>query len=328
VGNLMLNSKKNIELACTETKNLLSEDLSRLVTLKSDNRDEEFIVDLLKKDQVVLVQDIEQKDADNLMHSIAAKFGLADSLEAQAAFASSKGHRENVGRYYMSVNKRDDYQFVPPHSEGNSFLNLQLASFYCYENSTDGGATILMNVEQSNDIWGGLREARTRGKATIELTRTEIEQIKLMAQLNMPEDKLRNDDEILGENQITPYFTLFDVLAIPQKSYSRILDRELYVYWDTIECVDYDSITAFNRFLKQHDLLRLPSEVLDIKMLVDSSERRVRQFGSDYDKIFKSKITRKLKPGEFIIQNNLTWAHSVSNWTPNSGLRKVVAAFA
>ncbi|TQV81100.1 TauD/TfdA family dioxygenase [Aliikangiella coralliicola] len=321
-------NKNDAELLCTETKNCISEDRSRLVALGSDDKNEELIVGLLKKDQVVLVQGIEPHEADSLMYSIAAKFGLAESLEVQAAFASSKGHRENIGRYYMSVNKRKDYQFIPPHSEGGSFSNLQLASFYCYENSTDGGETILMNVDQSSEIWGELRELLTRGKATKELTRTEIEQIKVMAHLNMPEDVLKDDDEILKEIKVSPYFTIFDVLAKPRKTYSRLLDNEVFVYWDTIESVDYDSVTAYSQLLEQDGLLKLPPDNCDVKILDDSNERRVRHFGSDYEKLFKCKITRKLQPGEFIIQNNLTWAHSVSNWTPGSGFRKVAAAFA
>jgi len=33
----------------------------------------------------------------------------------------------------MSVNERNDYQFIPPHSEGNHLMNMQLAAFFCYE---------------------------------------------------------------------------------------------------------------------------------------------------------------------------------------------------
>src|SRR5690606_9521241 len=105
------------------------------------------IAKALSEDKVVLIQDVNADDADGLMHSVATHLGLTESLEVQSCFASSLGHRENVSRYYMSVNKRKDYEFVPPHSEGSSFTNIQLASRY--ENNTDGGETILMNVDQS-----------------------------------------------------------------------------------------------------------------------------------------------------------------------------------
>jgi hypothetical protein len=49
----------------------------------------------LKQDQVVLVQGLDPEQANALMMSV------ADSLKVQAAFASSLGHRENVGQYYM-----------------------------------------------------------------------------------------------------------------------------------------------------------------------------------------------------------------------------------
>jgi hypothetical protein len=32
--------------------------------------------------------------------------------------------------------------------------------------------------------------------------------------------------------------------------------------------------------------------------------------------------------GDLVIYNNLTWAHSVANWSPDSGTRRVIAAFA
>jgi hypothetical protein len=35
-----------------------------------------------------------------------------------------------------------------------------------------------------------------------------------------------------------------------------------------------------------------------------------------------------LTRGDLIILNNLTWAHSVANWRPESGVRNVSAAFA
>lgn len=247
----------------------------------------------------------------------------------QSAFASSLGHRENVGQYYMSVNKRGDYQFVAPHSEGTSFINMQLASFYCYENNTDGGETVLMNVDQeARGIWDSLRENVRRGKATRALTTSEIRQIKIMARLSMPGDALKEEDEIISRKQINDVFSVYDVLAKPVKSYSQLLGKDVFVYWDSVEAVDTDSLGQFYSLLKSNGLLRLPPGGLDMEAMDDSSGRRIRCFGSRYDQIFKCKITRKLQPGEFVVQNNLTWCHAVSNWTPASGTRKVVAAFA
>lgn len=315
---------------CEKLESPITEDLHYLVTLDASKigNNLDSIIDCLRQDQVALIQGLSSHQADDVIHTVAQQFDLAESLKLQSAFASSLGHRGNIGKYFMSVNKRDNYQFIAPHSEGGSFTNMQLASFYCYENSTDGGETILMNVDQDCKIWSLLREKVRRGKAKRDLTPTEIQKIKLMARLNMPEDKLRGDDEILNKTEVDPNFTVYEVLAKPIKSYSKILNEHLYVYWDNIESNDYDSAEEFYKLLKQTNLIKLPENGLKIDLLDDSANRRVRRFGSKYAHIFKRKITRKLLPGELIIVNNMTWCHSVNNWTPGSGIRKLAAAFA
>lgn len=306
------------------------EDQSQLLVLAREDRVSRrgAIIEALKGDQVVLVQNMTPDESSELMLAIAREFGLEDSLNLQAAFASSLGHRENVGQYYMTVNGRKDYQFVSPHSEGGSFTNLQLASFYCYENSSDGGETILMNTRQGTDLWESLREKVNRGKSTRPLTPAEIMQIRVMLRLNMPEDTLRDDDEILSENEVNPVFSAFKVLAKPRKTFSQVLQRELFAFWTTVESIDKDSAHEFHHFLKTHGLLKIAPDSLSVEQLDDEENNRIRHFGSRYDELFSRKITHKLKPGEFIILNNLSWTHAVSNWTPGSGTRKVVAAFA
>jgi hypothetical protein len=286
------------------------------------------VVAALFQDQVVLVQGMDSEQADALMMSVSAAFGLADSLEVQAEFASIDGHRENVGQYYMTVNRRRDYQFVCPHSEGGSFDHFQLASFYCYENSTDGGETILMSTNQDTDLWQTLREKVHRGRSSRALTHGEIVRIKMEHRLDMPQDSLMPDDEILSERVVDAGFSVCQVLATPKKTYSEILGRELYAYWTDIESLDLDSLQQFHDFLAYNKLLKLPAQGIPLEQMDDQQGARVRRFGSDYAQLFKSRITHKLAPGEFIILNNLTWAHAVNNWTPGLGTRRVVAAFA
>ena len=325
----MERAHNEIDPPCAERTDRIPEDQSRLaiIAADSDNR-ASSIVESLQRDQIVMVQHLGPDEADNLMHSIADKLGIADSLKLQAAFASVLGHRENIGRYYMSVNKRSEYQFVAPHSEGNSFTNMQLSSFYCYENTTDGGATILMNIDESCTIWQGLREHLKRGRANRPLTAGEIRKIKVAFRLNMPEDTLKDDDEILDQTTVSPAFSVYNVLAKPRQTHSILLGRKLYAYWDSIERLDSDSAEEYFRFLRDHDLLRNPPGPPDVRMLDDSARHRIRHFGSRYGQLFKCKVTRKLQPGDFIVQNNLTWCHSVANWTPGSGTRTVAAAFA
>src|SRR5262249_10882381 len=171
----------------------------------------EAIMEWLRKDGVVFVKNLNSTDADRLMLKIASGFVLGDSLELQAGFAAHQGHRYNIGQYFMSVNKRGDYQFIPPHSEGNSFTGMQLAAFFCYENSTDGGETILMNIDDSSEMWPLLRESVSRGRmASGSLGSREIARARGLYRLNMPADELRNDDRILEERSTEiPGLTLF-----------------------------------------------------------------------------------------------------------------------
>jgi len=67
---------------------------------------------------------------------------------------------------------------------------------------------------------------------------------------------------------------------------------------------------------------------VELHKMADTCGMQVWNSGVDYSKVFRCKITRKLAPGDLIIQNNLTWVHSSSNWSPGSGTRKVAASFA
>jgi hypothetical protein len=207
---------------------------------------------------------------------------------------------------------------------------MQLAAFYCYENSTDGGETILMNVDGSSAIWQSLRENVRRGRVlSRSLSSSEIARVRGLYQVNMPGDALRDDDQILEERSTDiPGLTIFNVLAKPKKTYSRILSRDLYVLWDSISNIDGDSANQYTNLLRQCGLLKEPPGGLDLQKMDNTFVRHVWRSGVDYSQIFKCKITLKLSPGDFLIQNNLTWAHSVSNWSPGSGRRKMAVSFA
>jgi len=314
---------------CKDLDSEVFEDKNRLSTIKSTSISEDalFIVQALKKDQVILVEDVDPGEADSLITHIAKAFNLSESLEIQAGMASIH-QRENVGNCFMTVDRRGDYQFVSPHSEGSSFMNMQLAAFYCYENSVDGGETILLNVDQSSKLWDVLREKAVRGKSRKPLTAGEITQKRMQFRLNMPEDTLTDEDEILTSTTIDPDFTVFDVLAKPKRTYSTVLEQEIYALWYTIQYSDYDSLEEFHRLLVNSNLLKQPQDNVDLAKFDDNYGLRIKRFGSQYSQLFKSKITYKTKPNDFLILNNLSWAHAANNWTPGSGVRNVVGAFA
>lgn len=308
----------------------IPEGVERLIILEHPNIDLDRVVEPLREDQVVLIQNVSPSGADVLMHRLADRFGLSDALELQAGFAEFLGHRHNIGKYFMSVNKRKDYQFITPHSEGSSFTRMQLASFFCYENNTDGGETILMNVDDSSVVWSSLRERLNRGRVDSRpLPPAEIIRARGLYQLNLPADLVREDDQIIQEHPTSiPGLTVVDVLAKPEKAYSRLLGRELHVYWDSIEANDFDSASEFARLLRRWGLLKEPPDGLQIRLLDADGGRRMWRSGVDYAQIFKYKIIRKLVPGDLIIANNFTWTHAANNWSPGSGTRTIAASFA
>ncbi|MDB4888861.1 MAG: taurine catabolism dioxygenase TauD, TfdA family protein [Gemmatimonadetes bacterium] len=308
------------------------EDRSKLVILQAgaSRANVQPIIDNLNLDQVVMIPGVPPDQADDLMYRVAERAGLRDSLALQAGFAELYGHRKRIGKYFMTVNKRRDYQFIAPHSEGSSFVGMQLAAFYCNTNTTDGGETILLNADDSSTAWPSLREKARRGRIVgRSLAPHEITRARGLYQLRMPGDTLREDDQIISETPTEiPGLTVLDVLAKPSKIRSRLLDRDLYAYWDTVECVDADSAREFERLLSQSGLLKEPPADFDRRMMDDAIARRIWQSGVTYEQIFRCKVTHKLAPGDLVLVNNLTWTHAVANWTPSSGVREVAAAFA
>ena len=324
--------KSAFDTAEIGSKYAVPEDASRLFVLQQSeaNCGPDSILAALKRDQVVLIKNASPLNADNLIASVAESLGLRHSLNAQAAFADIQGHRKNVGKHFMSVNLRTDYQFIPPHSEGRHNIDMQLASLYGYENSTDGGFSVLLNVNSNSPMWEVLRCHTTKvDLCGRKLSASEIAGTRAMYQIYLPEDLLNENDHVLSEQESpVPGVKLFNVLTKPQKSYSRILERHIHVFWDNVANADFDSGKEYLQLLRDCSLLKEPVGGLPIEQLDNAHDRHVWNSGVRYASLFISKITHKLTAGDLLIQNNLSWTHSSSNWTPGSGNRKVVAAFA
>lgn len=307
----------------------IPEAVDRLVAMEHADFDLARIVASLRQDDVILVRQVTPDRADSLMSTVADQFGLGQSLETQASFATFLGHRDRVGQHFMTVNRRSNYEFITPHSEGSSFAEMQLASFYCYENSTDGGETILFNADDTLSGWISLRERGRRAELGTPLAPHEVARARGLYQIRLPDDVLSADDEVL-ERTATPIrgLTLVEVLAKLKRTHSKLLDRSVYVYWDSVASIDSDSAVEFERLLRQTGLLKEPAGGLPLEQLDNAARRRVLRSGTAYSELFRCKLTRKLLPGDLVIVNNLTWAHATSNWSPESGVRKVAAAFA
>lgn len=310
----------------------IQEDLNRLSILQYEDpaRCAQRVMDELRRDQVVIIQNVEPENADVVMAEIAEVIDLRSALEVQAGFASIKGHRDNIGQYFMSVNKTSNYEFIAAHSEGTHFTNMQIAALYCYENTTDGGETVLLNVDQDSHAVQNLKEIIWKIRLVDrELTPGEIAMAKMKWQINIPRDLLSETDEIVRKREsFEEGIELYEVLVKTPKTYSRILERHLHVYWDNISSTDRASIREYRKLLEGENLLRLPASGATTEQLDHSSHRRVWDSGILYRDLFKNKIIRKLAPGELAVVNNLTWTHAIANWTPESGSRKIAVAFA
>jgi hypothetical protein len=305
------------------------EDTTKLVVFEG-GMDLDLIAASLRKDLVVLVKNLAAKQADEIVYKIAHKFGLSERLELQAGFAEFYGHRRNIGRYFMSVNSRAPYQFISPHSEGASSAGMQLDSFYCYENSTDGGETVLINVDGESSAWQGLKELVTRVKSVSRrLSPDEAARARALYGVRVPADTVRDDDRIISEmKSAIRGLDLVEVLAEPVRTYSCILDRDLYALWDSVGTIDHDVAFMFAHLLRRWGLLKEPPDGFGVTEMDCAANRRLWRSGFDFARIFKSRITRKLSPKDLVIQNNLTWTHAVANWSPDSGTRNIAAAFA
>jgi hypothetical protein len=289
----------------------------------------ELAVDGLKQDQVVLARNIAAASADDLLFDIAERLGLAERLKLQAGFASILGHRKNIGKYFMSVNQRGDFQFVTPHSEGSSYAGMQLAAFFCVDNSTDGGVTILMNTNSEADVWTTLLERKVKPRLTnIVLSKWDKARAKSLYGLDM-DDLLEESDKVISEDPSEiAGLTIATTLEPAKKTYSTIMERDLYVYWDTIASFDFQCCDEYVRMLKVLGLNRKPVDKASDSALDLVHKGRIWRSNATFERLFKQRIVRKLSPGELVVFNNFTWTHSATNWTPGSGARQILAAFA
>jgi hypothetical protein len=317
---------------------VVSNALHRCIPFTHNSRgfDINAAIDALRGDQVVLVRNVSINDADDIVYKIAEQFDLLKTLEVEANFSYSLDQRRQIKRrskiskYFVSVGQIGDYQFHTPHSEGSSITNIQLSCFFCFENSTDGGDTILTNVNEASEEWGRLREQVTKIlPGSKPLSRGEAVRARALYRLRSSDDYVVPDDRIVQELQATiPGLRLASVLARAQKAYSIILKRDVNVLWSTIGNVDQSSLEPFARMLQHSGLLKMPAKGLEFSQLDLYFPGRIWRSGADYTALFRDRIVLKLRPGDLVIQNNLTWPHAVNNWTPDSGSRRIAAAFA
>ncbi|MBQ4800943.1 hypothetical protein J8L73_17745 [Pseudoalteromonas sp. MMG006] len=317
----------------------MSEDRDSLCVLNYSGKDSDCLSKVnngLKQDKAVLLKNISMNEAETLLGDVVSQLGLQDNLKMQSALASVHQHRESKGKYFMSVNKRSNNQFIPFHSEGTSKSQLQLAAMFCAENSTNGGTSIIARVKQEDDIWQQLKEFSVKVKLGSKIPSPQaIEQAKVFLKVDLLRDRIKQDDEVLDhipECHLNNLKSLdivgFKVLSKPKKSFSRILGEKVYSYWDSIGSYDFASAREYLSMLEKENLLKTVPDPTDLSNLDNAHNRRVWDSQLHYKDIFECKVTHKLSNNELLIFNNMTWAHSSTSWEHGSGNRAVYAAFA
>ncbi|TGX48191.1 hypothetical protein E5A73_21095 [Sphingomonas gei] len=309
----------------------INEDPSWLLTEIKENPSLcQSAVEALRADLVILVERLTIQEAECILNQVAAALGLKDSLEIQSGFATMLGHRENISGPFMTVNKREDYQFISAHSEGNRAAGMQFASFYCIENSTDGGDTILFHVDNHRDGWTRLRElSRKIDVRSQQLTPGQASILKMRYNIASPNDMVDENDTIVGElPSVFDGIRIFDVLTKTNTSFSTILNCSVNSYLDSVASIDRTCGEEYMSLLQDMGLLRQSASGIGLTQVDNCAPRRIWESGVMFEDLFQGIVHRRLRSGDLIFYNNLTWAHSATNWSPYSGARKVIAAFA
>ena len=286
-------------------------------------------IDALRQDRILHYRNLSADDARLTITALCEQLDLSDSLKVQSGFAAFLGHRQTVDTVFMTVNNRLEQQIFPPHSEGNSSVGMQIAALYCSGNTTDGGETVLFNVNDDGPGWPRLKEFRVKAKRVHECSRGQGMMARMRYGVDVEQDILTGEDRDMGRVKDCPAdLDLRYCLSPVRKAWSTILGRETHVYWDSISAVDLSCTDEYLGLLRSIGLLRQPPEEFGPFEADALHERKVWRSGVEFSEIFRQHVVHRLEAGDLLVFNNLSWAHSAANWTPGSGSRGVVAAFA
>src|SRR5262249_37154766 len=161
--------------------------------------------------------------------------------------------------------------------------------------------------------WDSLRQLVVKVPAGRQpLTKGEAARARSLYHLRSRYDVVQQDDNVLSyiETEI-PDVALASVLEKPRRIHSRILERELFVLWDNIAGIDRALPGGFVKYLRQSSLLKTPPYDLELEHLDNVSRRRIWSSGVNYDELFNCRLILKMRPGDLVVVDNLTWTHAV-----------------
>ncbi|PHS16272.1 MAG: hypothetical protein COA78_04005 [Blastopirellula sp.] len=284
----------------------------------------------IESDKLVLIRSIQHEQASQLFSELVNHYGLKESydLQMQLVVHMMEG-RSSINDIAVTVNEREPFQIIQPHSEGDSSSQLDLFSLYCSQNALHGGENVLSLINQSADH----SNLRAKEKVIVgeDLTDFEVNELR-----SHHLDTKRADKSILEKDRMLMETSRGSIVVrtVPlEPARSAINGEELVTYWDNVTVHDI----AFHRY--QFELLN------HLAILNNGGENNYESYmhlenDSDWvpadtnsgtleqtSALFVCHIVHKMQPGDFLLFNNRSWTHSVNNWPPCE-TRKLSAMYA
>lgn len=288
------------------------------------------ILSSLSENKLVLIRSNPFPKAGELFKRIVKHYELHQSYELQMQFAvHMMKDRKSVHNDAVTVNDRDAFQIIQPHSEGDTTSPLDLFALYCVKNSQTGGENILSYVDQSACY------SRVKAKEKIvvgeHLTKKEISSLaEGHFNVSTVVDSCTDIVKILRENE-KGLLGIRKAMLKPMKSV--ISGEDLFTLWDNITVHDH----AFHEY--QFELLK------HLGILISNNSTEYNNYmhvESDSDwapadtrsgslqetsDLFAFHVVHKMQPNDLLILNNRAWTHSVNNWAKGES-RELLAMYA
>ncbi|TQV77394.1 hypothetical protein FLL45_05470 [Aliikangiella marina] len=301
------------------------------------------LISELANNNIALARSISLQDASKIFSDLAEHYQLTESYLLQMQFVvDMMEDRCGVDDVAVTVNEREDYQYIQPHCEGDSTSPIELFGLYCRKNAQHGGENVLSRIDQRADFSHvKAKEKAILGKDLDAAAIRKLQQGHLDAK-----DVIESCDKVLRTLSETAQGKVVTRLAPLQKQYSKVSNEQIYTLWDNVTVHDH----AFHRLqfdlLSQLSLIHTQTDNGSSCFSIDAKgsdqyqsmmhiERDSDWAPADTDsgdlastaKLFDTHVIYKMQPGDFLIFNNRAWAHGVNNWNPLE-TRELLAMYA
>lgn len=301
-----------------------------LEVFHSNELDTQKIASAIEENKLVLIRSMSFDKASKLFSTLVDRYELRMSYDIQMQFvAHMMEGREAIDDVAVTVNKREPFEIIQPHAEGDSTSPLDLFGLYCTQNSNTGGENILSLINQSADH----SALRAKEKVIVgdNLSEDTINKLK-MGHLDANTFSTNSQD---GDVVLKEYLNGKVVVRANsiEPAKSPITGENLYTHWDNVTVHD----DAFHRY--QFELLR-HLKILNeekglnykdyIHMEPDSDWGPVDTDSGDLQQtanLYSAHVLYKMNANDILIFNNRVWTHSVNNW-PRNDKRELSAMYA